>query len=105
MDTLSCVFNPKNERHNEFKPVSDWIDKGKGRIVYGGSQYIAELKEMPNYLYLLKEYEKKIKSLTRMMAGLIKNNRKLRRNLKRSIQNQISMIHTLWQLSLFLDVD
>jgi hypothetical protein len=61
MDTLSCVFNPKNERHNEFKPVSDWIDKGKGRIVYGGSQYIAELKEMPNYLYLLKEYEKRNK--------------------------------------------
>jgi len=61
MNTLSCVFNPKNKQYNEFKPVFDWIDKGEGRIVYGGSKYREELREMSNYLNFLKEYKKRNK--------------------------------------------
>ena len=61
MNTLPCVFNPKNKQYDEFKPVFDWIDKGKGRIVYGGSKYLDELREMPNYLKFLNEYKNKNK--------------------------------------------
>lgn len=46
INTISCVFNEGNSCHNEFKPVSQWILKGKGKIVYGGKGYMDELKKM-----------------------------------------------------------
>ena len=64
MDTLSCVFNTKNERHNEFKPVFDQIEKGKIKIVYGGSKYKSELENAKSYFHyfnifnILTQYKK-----------------------------------------------
>jgi hypothetical protein len=63
MNTLSCVFNEKNEKHNEFKPVLDWIKEGKGRIVYGGSKYLSELEKMTHYRRILIDYERKRKTI------------------------------------------
>jgi hypothetical protein len=61
MNTLSCVFNPENKEHNEFKSVLDWIDNGKGRIVYGGSKYLSELEKMTHYRRILIDYRRKRK--------------------------------------------
>lgn len=42
-NTLSHVFNKNDERHSEFKPVLDWIINGQGKVVYGGTKYLAEI--------------------------------------------------------------
>lgn len=52
INTLSCVFNENNRDHHEFKPVREWIENknSKGKIVYGGTEYLAELRKAPVYL-------------------------------------------------------
>lgn len=44
-NTLALVFDKTTLGHNEFKPVSDWIFTGKGKVVYGGTKYKHELKK------------------------------------------------------------
>jgi hypothetical protein len=39
---FSLVFGRK---HTGFTPVMDWIDGGKGRMIYGGKKYFQELKD------------------------------------------------------------
>ena len=57
------VFNRKSTNHKEYRPVLDWIVKGKGVVVYGGTKYIEELRKAPKYLpimRLLREIDKVI---------------------------------------------
>ncbi|MEK7396053.1 MAG: hypothetical protein AAB116_03855 [Candidatus Poribacteria bacterium] len=63
MNTLPCIFNPENKDHNEFKSMLDWIDKGKGRIVYGGSDYLSELEKMTRCRRILNDYGRKRKTI------------------------------------------
>lgn len=42
-NVLSCVFEVKNSKHNDFAPVLEWVLNGKGKIIYGGSTYISEI--------------------------------------------------------------
>ncbi len=51
---IANVFSPKSNKHQEFKPVLEWILVGKGIMVYGGSKYKAELKKTPKYLPILR---------------------------------------------------
>lgn len=44
-NVLGCVFNDKAPSHEEYKPVYEWIFLGKGKVIYGGSKYIDELKK------------------------------------------------------------
>lgn len=53
------VFNPTDARHLEFKPVLTWIKRRKGRIVWGGSKYSAELKNCSKYFRVFGELEKR----------------------------------------------
>lgn len=62
-NTLSCVFNETNANHEEFKPVFDWIEKGKGKIVFGGAKYMKELEKARQYLRLFVDYSKKGKTV------------------------------------------
>jgi|SRR5690606_30001945 len=47
------VFSRKSEKHEDFKPVLDWILYGKGFMIYGGDKYKEELKKAPKYLKLI----------------------------------------------------
>lgn len=38
------IFTDKNTRHSDFAPVLNWIRKGNGKAVYGGSTYEMEMK-------------------------------------------------------------
>ena len=49
------VFNPADTNHVEFAPVMEWVTKGEGRIVYGGTKYKKELKKVGRCLRLLVE--------------------------------------------------
>ncbi len=51
---LANVFSMSSQKHNQFKPVLDWILLGKGKIVYGGSKYKRELKNATKYQYLFR---------------------------------------------------
>ncbi len=63
INTLSCVFNETNADHEEFKPVFDWIEAGKGKIVFGGTNYMKELRKARQYLRLFADYSKKRKTV------------------------------------------
>lgn len=53
-NTLAHVFNKEDIRHKEFKPVYDWIIHKNGTMIFGGSQYIKELRTSRSYLDLVK---------------------------------------------------
>lgn len=59
---LSPVFNKNDQKHCKFKPVLEWIVKGKGQIVYGGSTYKSELSKFGDdyikFLTTLKKFGK-----------------------------------------------
>lgn len=50
--TFGFVFDQKNKRHQDFASVLEWILYDKGKIVYGGSKYLKELKGAVAYLRL-----------------------------------------------------
>lgn len=52
---LSSVFNRTSKVHLEFSPVFDWIIRGKGKVVYGGTKYKRELAQARRYAKLFAE--------------------------------------------------
>lgn len=61
-NVFSCVFNPKDIDHVEFRPVRNWIYRGPGFLVYGGTEYKQQLRKCPNYLSYFNELSKKRKT-------------------------------------------
>lgn len=59
INVLAAVFDSSVSNHNEFKPVLDWIMRGKGKIVYGGRKYKQELKGASKYFSILSELQRK----------------------------------------------
>lgn len=60
---LANVFDKKSEKHDDFKPVLDWVLNGKGKLVYGGTKYLQELRKASKYfkiLNLLKDKANKV---------------------------------------------
>lgn len=57
-DTLSRVFNNENREHVDFIPVQDWIIKGKGKMVFGGSKYQQELEAVKYLRGLILQLDK-----------------------------------------------
>lgn len=55
-NVLSNVFKQSSANHTQFKPVRDWIIEGKGKVVFGGTKYIHEIKE--SYLTLFLQLKK-----------------------------------------------
>lgn len=51
-NVLSSVFSSKSKYHSEFEPVFNWIFSGKGKIVFGGTQYHNELVKNRKYVKL-----------------------------------------------------
>ena len=54
-----CVFRSDSARHTDYKPVLNWITKGPGFVVYGGSKYQRELRNAPRYQAVFLELRKK----------------------------------------------
>jgi len=61
INCLSSVFNNDDPDYKDFKPVNDWIYKGKGKIVMGGSKYNEELSQARKYLRLITELSRRNK--------------------------------------------
>jgi hypothetical protein len=56
---VAKVFNPSDEQHSHFAPVLEWVIRGNGRMVYGGTKYSAELGKLRRYLKLIGELSRK----------------------------------------------
>lgn len=55
---ISKVFNTEDSQHEDFEPVLKWIRDRRGRIVFGGSKYITELKNVRKYWRIVVELDK-----------------------------------------------
>lgn len=56
---LAKVFDQSNSDHRRFAPVLNWITKGQGSIVYGGSKYTTELKRASKFIPILAELNRR----------------------------------------------
>lgn len=70
VNAISAIFNIKDLRHAEFKPVIEWVNNRNGKIVYGGSKYKSELKKLATYLPLITELGRKGKVLVYADDGI-----------------------------------
>ncbi|OJU75640.1 MAG: hypothetical protein BGO09_06515 [Bacteroidetes bacterium 47-18] len=61
-NVLSSVFVSSSANHSEFKPVKDWIIEGKGKVVFGGTKYLDEIKK--KYLSLFTQLKKAGKAIS-----------------------------------------
>jgi hypothetical protein len=55
INTLAPVFNEKCEKHPEFLPIREWVEKGQSFIVFGGTRYKRELAKVYRYLRLIRQ--------------------------------------------------
>lgn len=55
INTLAPVFSEKCHQHEDFRPVKEWIDKGRGFLVFGGTRYKHELSRTYRYLRLVRQ--------------------------------------------------
>lgn len=78
INCFANVFSPKSSKHEEFKPVLEWILIGKGIMIYGGTRYINELKKAPKYLPLLRL----LKDVGKALEGCSKTIDKLQDNVE-----------------------
>lgn len=58
INAIPSVFNSKSSDHAEFKPVFNWIIGDIGFMIYGGSKYKLELKELKQYLGFILELKR-----------------------------------------------
>lgn len=56
---LVKVFDPTNREHDRFVPVWEWINNGPGRMIYGGTKYLKELRQITRVLRLVAELSRK----------------------------------------------
>lgn len=52
---ISPMFDAGNVRHDDYRPVLDWVVRGNGKLVFGGKTYKKELKKLSSYLGFLAE--------------------------------------------------
>lgn len=60
VNAFPSVFNESSADHNDFSYVKDWIRRPnhRAKLVYGGSQYKKELRQMPKYQAIILELDK-----------------------------------------------
>ncbi len=56
-NVFSMVFNSSNSEHVKFLPILRWVDKGKGKLVYGGTKYQKELEKADKTRRLFKLFQ------------------------------------------------
>jgi hypothetical protein len=61
-NAFHLVFNAEHSRHADFAPIKQWIDRGHGVLLFGGTTFLKELKECP-YLRLVRLLKDESKAL------------------------------------------
>ena len=60
---VPSVFNAQSKEHAEFIPVLHWVTIGKGRMIYGGTRFNAELARLPKYFPIIKQLSKQRRAI------------------------------------------
>ena len=62
INILPAVFSSNTLNHDQFAPVLNWITKGHGRVLIGGSKYKSELSRTPylKFFSILSRYNRTI---------------------------------------------
>jgi hypothetical protein len=55
INRLAPVFNDQCEEHEEYLPIKEWIMRGHGFLVFGGTKYKKELEKTHRYLRLIRQ--------------------------------------------------
>lgn len=55
VNSIPSVFDTSANDHQEFEPVKKWILEGNGKMVYGGTKFLDELKKLPKYVALINQ--------------------------------------------------
>ncbi len=55
---IAKVFDHGNKQHPNYAPVLEWVSNGNGRMIYGGTKYAIELRELPRYVPVISELER-----------------------------------------------
>jgi len=53
-NTIACVFEEDCKKHNDFRPVKNWIYEGGGKMVVGGTKFKSEIYGMRKYAKVFK---------------------------------------------------
>jgi predicted nucleic acid-binding protein len=53
-NVFADVFSKESANHSDFEPVLNWIRKGHGKIVYGGTKYKNELNQSKKYVTIFR---------------------------------------------------
>lgn len=56
---MPAVFSKNHSKHDDFVLVKDWVENGNGKVVYGGTTYKKELKNLQRFLGVISELDKK----------------------------------------------
>ena len=54
-NTFAMVFDSNNALHVEFSPVKEWIVRGDGFLLFGGTKFMEEMKQSRERLRLIRE--------------------------------------------------
>src|SRR2546426_1136744 len=52
---VAKVFDPRNQHHQDYAPVFNWVTHGNGKMIYGGTKYGNELRRTSRYFRLITE--------------------------------------------------
>jgi hypothetical protein len=58
VNALPAVFDKKNSKHRQYRPVLRWIIGDKAKLIVGGTTYFDELKKLSSYLKYIGELAK-----------------------------------------------
>ncbi len=80
-NAFASVFETNAEDHHEFRPILKWICEGKGKIVYGGAKYKAELWISRKYLRIFRQLQTARKTVEIVAAEIDQEQERLERAL------------------------
>lgn len=64
------IFKTKDPKHNDFVHLMNWIQKGKGKLVFGGDEYMRQLQNVKSILPYLQEL-RKIRKIVNVNSKLV----------------------------------
>lgn len=88
------VFSRTSSEHKKYKPVKDWIIKGKGLLVFGGTKYLKELGKLNKYSKLVWE----LKNSKKAVEGDLEVIDKFESKIKEIVSDKDFDDHHLWAI-------
>lgn len=58
-NTFAMVFDPNNALHSEFVAVKDWITRGDGFLLFGGTKFMKEMGQSPSRLRVIRRLKER----------------------------------------------